>query len=161
MIVIALGANLDSQVGPPAQTLASALDALRANGIGIVAVSRYYSTPAWPDPGDPPFVNAVAAVQTSLPPERLMTLLHEIEDAFGRTRGAKNAPRTLDLDLIDYDGRIEAGPPILPHPRMAERAFVLVPLAEIAPGWRHPASGLSVEELVGTAASDCVPFGPA
>jgi len=77
-----------------------------------------------------------------------MELLHDTEDFFGRTRGAKNAPRTLDLDLIDYDGRIERGPPELPHPRMADRAFVLVPLEEIAPGWRHPLTDKSITELL-------------
>jgi 2-amino-4-hydroxy-6-hydroxymethyldihydropteridine diphosphokinase len=77
-----------------------------------------------------------------------MELLHDTEDFFGRTRGAKNAPRTLDLDLIDYDGRIERGPPELPHPRMTDRAFVLVPLQEIAPNWRHPSTGKSIAELL-------------
>lgn len=148
MIVIALGANLDSSVGPPAETLAAALGALRANGADPTRVSRFYRTPAWPDPADPPYVNAVAIVKTSLSPARLLALLHRIEDVYGRTRNARNAPRTLDLDLIDYDGRIEDGPPILPHPRIAERAFVLVPFADITPGWRHPVSGKSVSELL-------------
>jgi 2-amino-4-hydroxy-6-hydroxymethyldihydropteridine diphosphokinase len=163
MIVIALGANLDSQAGSPAKTLTAALHALRAYGVDIAAISRFYKSAAWPDPGDPPFVNAVATVETSLAPAELMELLHRIEISFGRTRGASNAPRTLDLDLIDYDGRIEDGPPILPHPRMAERAFVLLPLMEIALGWRHPVTGRSVEDLVAAlpTASDCAPLGAA
>jgi 2-amino-4-hydroxy-6-hydroxymethyldihydropteridine diphosphokinase len=74
--------------------------------------------------------------------------LHQVETSFGRRRAAKNAPRTLDLDLLDYDGRVEAGPPTLPHPRLGERAFVLFPLADVAPEWRHPASGLTVRELI-------------
>ena len=77
-----------------------------------------------------------------------MKLLHETETAFGRTRSVKNAPRTLDLDLIDYDGRVEEGPPVLPHPRLSDRAFVLVPLADVAPGWRHPTLNLTVEQLI-------------
>ena len=148
MIVIALGANLESHVGPPAKTIAAALDALALHGVKIMAVSSLYVTPAWPDPSDPPFDNAVSLVDTTHAPEGLMGVLHEIESRFGRTRGEKNAPRTLDLDLIDYDGRIEAGPPTLPHPRMAERAFVLIPLADVAPAWRHPVSGHSVAELI-------------
>ncbi len=72
------------------------------------------------------------------------------ETSFGRKRSIKNAPRTLDLDLIDYDGRVEEGPPVLPHPAMESRAFVLVPLAEAAPGWRHPVSGETVEDLIAT-----------
>jgi len=87
-------------------------------------------------------------VRTELSPAALMATLHDIEKSFGRKRSAPNAPRSLDLDLIDYDGRVEVGPPVLPHPRMATRAFVLVPLANVAPGWRHPVSSKTVEELI-------------
>lgn len=133
MIVIALGANLSSPAGPPAATLREALHALEAAGVRALRVSSFYRTPAWPDPSDSPFVNAVAVVRTGFTPERLLAVLHEVEAAFGRVRSTPNAPRPLDLDLIDYDGRVAAGPPVLPHPRAAERAFVLVPLVEIAP----------------------------
>jgi 2-amino-4-hydroxy-6-hydroxymethyldihydropteridine diphosphokinase len=148
MIVIALGANLDSPAGPPAATLAAALNALAQNGVKIEAVSAFYATPAWPDPSDPPFVNAVARVGTAHMPAALMEILHQIESKYGRTRSAKNAPRTLDLDLIDYQGRVEEGPPTLPHPRLAERAFVLIPLSDITPDWRHPVTGRSIAELI-------------
>ncbi len=77
-----------------------------------------------------------------------MDVLHDVETSFGRERTAKNAPRTLDLDLIDYQGRVEDGPPVLPHPRMAERAFVLIPMADVAPEWRHPQSGASLADLM-------------
>ena len=148
MIVIALGANLDSPVGPPAATIAATLDALAQNGVEIEAVSAFFATPAWPDPSDPPYVNAVARVGSAHTPAALMQILHKIESAYGRTRSEKNAPRTLDLDLIDYHGRVEEGPPVLPHPRMAQRAFVLIPLFDIAPNWRHPVTGHSVAELI-------------
>jgi 2-amino-4-hydroxy-6-hydroxymethyldihydropteridine diphosphokinase len=148
MIVIALGANLDSPAGPPAATILAALDVLAQNGVKIEVVSTFFATPAWPDPSDPPFVNAVARVGTAHMPAALMEILHKIESAYGRTRSEKNAPRTLDLDLIDYHGRVEKGPPTLPHPRVAERAFVLIPLFDIAPGWRHPVTGRSVAELI-------------
>jgi 2-amino-4-hydroxy-6-hydroxymethyldihydropteridine diphosphokinase len=77
-----------------------------------------------------------------------------VEAEFGRERGKKNAPRTLDLDLIAYGGRIEEGQPQLPHPRMETRAFVLVPLRDVAPEWRHPVSGRTVSELISAVSED-------
>jgi 2-amino-4-hydroxy-6-hydroxymethyldihydropteridine diphosphokinase len=148
MIVIALGANLPSQAGAPRETLLAALERLLQYGVHVVSVSPFYATKAWPDPNDPPFVNAVSLIDTELSPRELMTALHGVETSFGRKRSAQNAPRTLDLDLIDYAGRVQDGPPVLPHPRMDSRSFVLVPLADVAPGWRHPVSGETVEELI-------------
>jgi len=148
MIIIALGGNLNSSAGLPAQTLDAALRELEQHGVIIAEVSPYYVTPAWPDPADPPFVNAVARVATKLSPHALMELLHKTETAFGRVRSARNAPRTLDLDLVDYDGRVEQGPPLLPHPRVAERGFVLVPLADVAPDWIHPVTRKTVRDLI-------------
>ena len=148
MILIALGSNLPSRAGGPRETLRAALDALALQGIAVSAVSPFYETPAWPDPADPRYINAVASVTTTLAPRELMERLQMIETSLGRERSARNAPRTLDLDVIDYDGRVEGGPPILPHPRMQGRAFVLLPLFDIAPNWRHPVSGESVAELI-------------
>jgi len=147
-IFIALGANIPSAAGPPAATLKAALAALEARGVQILKVSQLQQSEAWPDPADPPFTNAVAQIQTELQPVALLGLLHEVETAFGRERSAPNAPRTLDLDLIDYGGRVEQGAVELPHPRMAGRRFVLAPLAEIAPGWRHPVSGRRIATLL-------------
>jgi 2-amino-4-hydroxy-6-hydroxymethyldihydropteridine diphosphokinase len=148
MILIALGSNLPSAAGPPAETVMAALSTLEANGIVPVKVSQLYESAAWPNSTDPPFVNAVAQVETEFAPTALLERLHEIEDAFGRVRGAPNSPRTLDLDILDYEGRVEAGPPVLPHPRMDARAFVLVPLGEIAPEWRHPVSGCNTKDFI-------------
>jgi 2-amino-4-hydroxy-6-hydroxymethyldihydropteridine diphosphokinase len=148
MILVALGANLPSHAGAPARTLRAALDRLAHNGAAPLAVSSFYSTPAWPDPRDPQFVNAVASIGTELPPAKLMELLHATEAEFGRVRHVRNAPRTLDLDIVDYDGRVESGPPALPHPRLAGRAFVLLPLRDVAPGWRDPVSGQTVDQLI-------------
>ena len=141
MILIGLGANLPGQAGQPAGTLKHALGKLDSKGVKIRSVSSFYETPAWPDPADPVFINAVARIETDLQPVELLTLLHGVETALGRLRSAPNAPRTLDLDLLDYDGRVMEGTVVLPHPRLAERSFVLVPLAEIVPDWRHPVSG--------------------
>ncbi len=148
MILIALGANLPSRAGTPAETLRAALHQLAQSGAVPLAVSHFYRTPAWPNPSDPEFVNAVARIETELSPEKLMELLHSVEAAFGRERNRRNAPRTLDLDILDYDGRVEQGPPTLPHPRIAGRAFVLIPLHDVASGWRDPVSGKSVDELI-------------
>ena len=148
MILIALGANLPSAAGRPEDNLRAALASLAAKGITVERQSGFYVSEAWPNPADPPFVNAVASVRTSLNPADLLRVMHEVEGEFGRKRGVRNAPRTLDLDLIDYDHRIEHGDPELPHPRMESRAFVLVPLREIAPDWRHPESGRTVDELI-------------
>ncbi|MEQ8405338.1 MAG: 2-amino-4-hydroxy-6-hydroxymethyldihydropteridine diphosphokinase [Oceanicaulis sp.] len=149
-IYIALGANQAYRGAPPLENLNSALCALGANGVRVAACSRPWRTPAWPDPSDPPFVNGVAEVRTGLAPDALLALLHEIETRFGRVRGRRNAPRSIDLDLIDYRGRIEPGDPgpVLPHPRAAGRAFVLLPLKDVAPRWRDPVSGASVEQLI-------------
>ena len=148
MILIALGANLPSPVGSPAATLQHALGELDGKGVKIGRVSSFYETPAWPDPADPVFINAVAAVHTAFQPVELLMLLHGVETDLGRLRSAPNAPRTLDIDLIDYDGRVMEGRLVLPHPRMTERSFVLVPMAEIAPDWCHPVSGQGIKELL-------------
>jgi 2-amino-4-hydroxy-6-hydroxymethyldihydropteridine diphosphokinase len=154
MIVIALGANLNSSAGSPRDTLRAALATLEEQSVRILTVSPFYRSRAWPDPRDPEYVNAVAVVSSNLSPGALMAMLQRTETLYGRERSEKNAPRSLDLDIADYDGRIEAGPPILPHPRLADRAFVLVPLADVAPGWRHPVTGRSVEELIAALPTD-------
>ena len=148
MILIALGANLPSPAGPPTATLRAALARLEEQGVKILSVSSFYETPAWPDPAQPAFVNAVAAVESTLQPVELLTLLHGVETDFGRLRSAPNAPRTLDIDLLDYDGKRMTDGVMLPHPRMAERSFVLVPLAQVAPNWRHPVTGEAVRDLL-------------
>lgn len=166
MILVALGSNLPGPAGPPAAQVAAALDMLGRHGIAILRRSRLWRSPAWPDPTEPAFVNAVAVVDTALSPRDLLAELHAVEAALGRVRGRPNAPRTLDLDLLDADGRVLPGgdgAPTLPHPRMTTRAFVLLPLADVAPDWRHPVSGASLAALVAGLAPDhgTVPLGGA
>ena len=149
MIYIALGANLPSADGPPETTLRRVLALLPARGVAVEAVSPFYRSPAWPKASDPAFVNAVARVRTKLTPGVLMRLLLQIETAFGRRRGVKWAPRTLDLDIVDYAGLVtDTAHLMLPHPQTHERNFVLRPLADIAPGWRHPVTGEGVVDLL-------------
>ena len=151
MILIALGANLPSAAGAPRETLEAAISALGQRGITIKDRSGFYKSAAWPNASDPAFVNAVVRVETALDPAALLATLHAVEREFGRERGVQNAPRTLDLDLLDYDAHVAWGPPELPHPRIGERLFVLLPLADIAPEWRHPVSGRTVSELIAAA----------
>jgi 2-amino-4-hydroxy-6-hydroxymethyldihydropteridine diphosphokinase len=114
-----------------------------------MALSNWWETPADPpDPRSPPYVNGVARLRGTAEPLALLRALQAIEDAAGRVRPYPNAPRTLDLDLIAVGGLLRPAPdPVLPHPRAHLRRFVLLPLAEVAPGWRHPREG-SVEALL-------------
>ena len=149
-IYIALGANLPLAGRSPAETLARALEALEARGIAVMARSSDWHSPAWPDPAAPAYVNAVAEVATELAPRALLDQLHAIEAEFGRVRHIRWESRVLDLDLLDYRGERytdEAGMDV-PHPRLADRAFVLLPLAEIAPRWCQPESGREIADLI-------------
>lgn len=124
-----------------------------AAGVAIIERSSWWTSAAWPDVTQPSFVNGVVIVERRLPPRSLMAFLIGLEAAFGRIRGEANAPRTLDLDLIAY-GRLAMSAPglALPHPRAEERRFVMGPLAQIAPDWRHPVSGERADWLARHAA---------
>jgi 2-amino-4-hydroxy-6-hydroxymethyldihydropteridine diphosphokinase len=142
LATIALGANLPSPAGPPDATLAAVLPFLASNG-HIAARSALYSTAPVGFAAQPRFLNAVVALSTDLPPRILLDALLSIERHFGRDRSAAlpNGPRTLDLVLSEFDLEI-------PHPRLAQRAFVLVPLVEIAPNTVDPRSGLTASQLL-------------
>lgn len=128
----------------------AALARLDAEGLLPLAVSARRITEAWPDPTDPPFTNAVAVLHAGARDAQatLATLL-AVEAAFGRARAARNAPRTLDLDLLDFGRQMLDTPNLtLPHPRLHLRRFVLEPLAEVAPAWRHPLMGVTAATLL-------------
>jgi len=157
MILIGLGANLDSPLwGAPRDTLGAALVSLASYGVAVLARSSWYRSAPVPPSDQPWFLNAVVAVAAQAEPHRLLALMQSIETRFGRVRGhERNAARVLDLDLLDYDGERVASPDlILPHPRMHQRRFVLEPLAEIAPEWRHPVSGATARQLLAVLDAD-------
>lgn len=150
-VIVALGCNDKGGWRDCREALEAALARFRSEGIDILLRSSWWRSKAWPDPDDPPFLNGVVIVRTDHDPHALMAALGRIEEAFGRRRGAANAPRTLDLDLIAYGRRSgDLDGLILPHPRAAERRFVMGPLAEIAPAWEHPGGGSAVD-LAGAA----------
>jgi 2-amino-4-hydroxy-6-hydroxymethyldihydropteridine diphosphokinase len=136
--------------------LTRALQEIERSGVRIVAVSNYYSTKPVGDTPQPRYLNAVALARTSIAPGALLRLLKQIERRAGRRTARAMASRPLDLDILDYGGRRTGGPGrrrergrlILPHPEMHTRAFVLAPLLEVAPAWRHPVLGRSVRALL-------------
>lgn len=167
--LIALGSNLLSQVGGVDATLTYALGLLGNGQLKLVAQSRFFRTPAFPLGSGPDFLNAVAKVSTLLAPDQVIQRLHEIENSLGRERMKRWAPRVIDLDLLAYgdatlpsekvfnqwknlplaDQKTRAPDQlILPHPRLHERAFVLVPMLDVAPDWHHPVLRKTVRAMV-------------
>jgi len=150
MILVALGSNQPGPWGNPEETLRAALARLDGGGIRLKRASRLIASAPFGVTDQPAFVNAVAEVETALPPEALLERLHLIERMAGRRRTLRWGPRTLDLDLLDYHGLVRKAParPVLPHPGIAERIFVLAPLAEIAPRWRHPVTCRTATDML-------------
>lgn len=164
-----MGGNYPFGVGNVGETIRKAITDIE-NEIGVIrAISGFYETPAFPAGAGPNFVNAALKLETDFAPGALLDALHALEARYGRDRAERWGPRTLDLDLIAYgdlvlpdaethakwvdlplEEQMRAAPDrlILPHPRMAERAFVLVPLNEVASDWCHPISGATVRQMV-------------
>ena len=161
--LLGLGGNLPWNGKDPLNIQQEALSLLKSKGLTVSKVSRFHATPCFPAGAGPDYVNAAAVLETALAPDHLLDILHEVEAHFGRTRQRRWGGRTLDLDLIavadqvlpDLAGwthwrnlpaelQMAQAPQtlILPHPRLQDRAFVLIPLMDIAPDWRHPVTGI-------------------
>ena len=147
-IFIALGANLPSELRTPRETLQETLRRLQSAGVAVVARSPWYASEPVPPSDQPWFVNGVAEVSSELAAEPLLALMHKIEADLGRVRRERWEARVVDLDLIDYRGQASDGALELPHPRMAERSFVLRPMGDIAPSWIHPVTGKAIADLI-------------
>jgi len=151
MILIALGANLDSELGTPINTLSAACKTLENNDIMVVKKSNIWLTAPVPfDPKQNWYHNAVIVVKTDLTPQSLLHTLLGIEQNLGRVRdGNRNSARVIDLDIIAYgDDVLDEESLIIPHPRMHERLFVLNPLSDISISWIHPKTGQKLSELI-------------
>jgi 2-amino-4-hydroxy-6-hydroxymethyldihydropteridine diphosphokinase len=155
MVLIGIGANLPGPGGRPAldtcQRAAAMLDGLP--GFRLAGLSRWFASAPVPASDQPDYVNGVALLSArpgaTVDPAALLSDLMAIEALCGRRRGAANAARTLDLDIIAVGDRVRTAPdPVLPHPRAHLRAFVLAPLADVAPGWVHPLLGMTARQLL-------------
>lgn len=158
-ILVAVGANLPRHTGEgPLQTCHWAVAEIgHIDTIRVEAVSCWYESAPIPPSGQPPYVNGMVRLSGNITPEALLSALQEIEARAGRVRTVANAARPLDLDIIAMGGLVRAAPdPIVPHPRACARAFVLLPLRDVAPDWRDPVSGEGIDTLLARVADQQV-----
>ena len=153
MFLLGLGSNLSSSFGDRFENLNLASSYLEAYKIKIIKRSSFYETPSYPDIKNPKFINIVVEVSTSLPPEDLASVLIFIEEKMERKRIKKNEPRTCDIDIIDYNGKVMEFTYKnlifkVPHEKLIYRNFVLFPLQEVAPKWAHPKTKDSIDVLI-------------
>ena len=153
MIFLGLGSNLSSKFGDRFTNINLAISFLEGYGIKVIKKSNFYETPSYPNKENPKFINAVILVETTLPPVDLMSVLIFIEEKLGRKRDKKNDPRTCDIDIIDYNSQIlnlkfNNLELTLPHNELTKRNFILFPLQEISPNWKHPKTKEFISDLL-------------
>ena len=153
MIFLGLGSNLPSKYGDKFANINLAISFLKACGIKVIKRSSFYKTPSYPDRENPKFINIVILVETNLPPVDLMSVLVFIEEKLERKRFKKNDPRTCDIDIIDYNNQIlnlkyNNFDLAVPHKELTSRNFVLFPLQEISPKWKHPKTKETINYLI-------------
>ena len=156
-IFIGVGANLASALyDSPLETCRAALREVEKSGVRVLSRSRFFESAPVPVSDQPWYVNAVAEIASSFSAEDTLAILHGIEDRFGRVRRVRNEARVLDLDLLAFGNTVSErdGGLVLPHPRMHQRAFVLLPLLDIAADWRHPVTGMLVTEMIAALPAD-------
>jgi len=155
-MLIGIGANLvPDGYGSAREGCEAAIIQLGKEDIDVTAVSPWYETAPVPVSDQPWFNNAVIAARTALPVDEALAALHRTEAGFGRVRTVRNAARVLDLDLLDYGAAAyDRNGITVPHPRLHERAFVLLPLRDVAPEYRHPVNGMSIDEMIGALPAD-------
>jgi len=153
MVILGLGSNLSSNHGDRFYNIDAAVKYLEFYGIKLISKSSYYETPSYPDQSNPKFINIIISVETKLPPTDLASILLFIEEKLERKRKNKNDPRTCDIDIIDYNSQILDFKYLnfnfsVPHKEISNRNFVLIPLNEIIPTWRHPKTDNSITNLI-------------
>ena len=147
IVYLAIGSNL----GDRKYNIEKVKFDLKKNCIQILKCSNDYESDSWPDPTKPKFINIIIKIKTKLSPLNLLKICHSIESSLGRKRSKKNAPRTCDIDIIDYNQEIlnkKSSKLVLPHPRMSKRNFVLLPLFEVDKSWKHPKFMINIVNLI-------------
>ena len=153
MIILGIGSNLSSKFGDRIKNIDLSIQHLKENNINIIKKSSYYETPSYPDPNKPKFINVIVSIENNVSPEKLVSIIINIEKLLERKRLNKNDPRTCDIDIIDFNNEIlnfnYSGLNFnVPHKDLYKRNFVLYPLLEIAPYWVHPVSKIDITALI-------------
>jgi 2-amino-4-hydroxy-6-hydroxymethyldihydropteridine diphosphokinase len=175
LALVAIGGNIPSDVGEVSKTISESLKQFQMVGLNIRSISGFYKTPCFPAGAGPDYINAAVALTTQLTARETLDALHKIENSFGRQRIERWGRRTLDLDLVAYDNAVlpdrktydhwralpaetqaSAAPDqlVLPHPRVQDRAFVLIPLADVAAGWVHPVLKTTISDMLAAQPDD-------